>query len=114
MDRYPKRLWETAHLLASPDQYLLIHSALCPTKSRCTTAPCSRQQAGKSIQSGTMRSASYFTRRIGFRLKSKRHARSWLPTERQKRSLTRELVGRVSIHTKSLIWAGNSTRPVPT
>src|ERR1044072_3933603 len=76
-----------AHLLASPDQHLLIHSALCPTMSRCTTVSCSRQQAGKSIQSGTMRSASSFTRRMGFMLKSKRHARSWPPTERQKGSL---------------------------
>src|SRR6185436_17693471 len=114
MDRYLKRLWETAHLLASLDQYLLIHSALCPAKSRCTIVPCSRQQAGKSIQSGTMRSASSFTRRMGFTLKSKRHVRSWPRTERQKRTLTRELQGRVSIHTKWLRQAGNSTRPVPT
>src|ERR1043165_285327 len=96
MDRYPKRLWETVHLLASPDQYLLLHSAPCPTKSRCTIVPCSRQQVGKSIQSGTMRSVSSFTRRMGFTLKSNRHARSWPRTERQKRSLTRVLLGRVS------------------
>src|ERR1044071_3085890 len=99
MDSYATRLWETEHLLAYPDRYRLIHSALCLAKSRCTIVPCSRQQAVKSIQSGTMRSTSSFTRRMGFTLKSKRHARSWPRTERQKRSLTRELQGRVSTHT---------------